>query len=607
MWRDDGRLTWVRLDTAPTHNEHGVVVGYTGSVTDHTDEIAGRDLLDQLAALAAATTDGIFVLDRTGTPMFANDAARRLFGLDGSDPVDPTGGIPLSQTLLQAVKDQVPRAVMTGAGSASWTGEVGFRTPDGIARTLDLDILVSRAPDGTIEYWGGVARDITATRHLQSELARQANHDALTNLPNRLKLVRSAAEAVDHHRGSSENIAMLFLDVDRLKDVNDTVGHEVGDQLLIQVANRVLHATRPADIVARIGGDEFVVLCVGSIDEQSALDLAERVRQALSGRVMLSGFEVELSVSIGVAIGSAAQFESMSGQDAAIELLRNADLAMYHAKRQGPSRSELYTDEMRAETRQAKILSGELEVALAAGQLRLAYQPIISTHSGRVAGAEALLRWDHPTHGTMLPAQFLRLSEDSGTIVPIGDWVIRQACHDARAWLDAGLVDRGFSVHVNVSARQLVESTFVEKVMAIVRQAELSPHQLTLDFDEATLDDRHPTTLRTLQALRRFGVQLGLDSFGTGVSSLTALRTCQAEVLKLDGSVARLLGASGDDDPIVRAIIQLAHALDMQVVAEWVTSADQLRRLRLLGCDLVQGHLLGEPTAADMFGERTRR
>ncbi|MFM7044769.1 MAG: putative bifunctional diguanylate cyclase/phosphodiesterase [Ilumatobacteraceae bacterium] len=605
VWRDDGRLTWVRLDTAPSRNEHGVIVAYTGSISDHTDEIGGRDLLDQLTALAAATSDGIFVLDRTGTPMFANEAARRLFGIDGADA--PTGTTPLSQTLLQSVKDQVPRAVMTGAGSAQWAGEVGFRTPDGIARTLEVDVLVSRGPDGAVEYWGGVARDVTATRHLQSELARQANHDALTNLPNRLMLLRAAAEAVDHHHGSRENIAMLFLDVDRLKDVNDTVGHEVGDQLLIQVANRVLHATRPADLVARIGGDEFVVLCVGAIDEQSALDLAERIRQALSGRVMLSGVEVDLSVSIGVAIGAAQQYESVSGQDAAIELLRNADLAMYHAKRQGPSRSELYTDEMRGELRRAKQLAGDLEVALATGQLRLAYQPIISTHSGRVAGAEALLRWDHPAHGTMLPADFLRLAEDSGTIVPIGDWVIRQACKDTRAWLDAGLVDRGFSVHVNVAARQLVESTFVEKVTAIVRQADLSPHQLTLDFDEATLDDRHPSTLRTLQALRRFGVQLGLDSFGTGVSSLTALRTCQADVLKLDGSIARLLGTSGDDDPIVRAIIQLAHALDMQVVAEWVTSADQLRRLRLLGCDLVQGHLLGEPAGADAFGERARR
>ena len=173
--------------------------------------------------------------------------------------------------------------------------------------------------------------------------------------------------------------------------------------------------------------------------------------------------------------------------------------------------------------------------------------------------------------------------------------------------LDAGLVDRSFSVHINVAARQLAEGTFVERVLATVRQMELSPHQLTFDFDEDTLMDQQPGSMRSLQALRRFGVQLALDSFGTGISSLTALRSCEADVLKLDGTVARMLGTSGDDDPIVRAIIQLAHALDMQVVAEWVTSADQLRRLRVLGCDLVQGHLLGEPTAADLFASRVSR
>ncbi len=398
---------------------------------------------------------------------------------------------------------------------------------------------------------------------------------------------------------------MLFLDVDRLKDVNDTVGHEVGDALLIQVATRIAHSTRPSDMVARIGGDEFVVLCQGGIDEHGALDLAERIRHALTGRVMTQGVEVELSVSIGIALCAAQQVEGVGGQDAALELLRQADIAMYQAKRYGRSRSELYTTEMRAAASEHKELSSQLERALAAGELRLAYQPIISTHSGRVAGAEALLRWDHPTRGSMLPAQFLHLAEESGAIVPIGDWALRQACLDARAWLDSGIVDRGFSVHVNIAARQLAEGTFVERVMATVRQMELSPHQLTLDFDEQTLNDRQPGSLRALQALRRFGVQLALDDFGTGVSSLTALRACEADVLKLDGSVARMLGTSGNDDPIVRAIIQLAHALDMQVVAEWVTSADQLRRLRVLGCDLVQGHLLGEPTGADVFASKS--
>jgi len=214
---------------------------------------------------------------------------------------------------------------------------------------------------------------------------------------------------------------------------------------------------------------------------------------------------------------------------------------------------------------------------------------------------------DHPDRGRLLPAQFIHLANESGAIVPIGEWVIRQACNDTSAWLAAGLVDRTFSVHVNVSARQLVEDTFVERVLAIVRASELAPQQLTLDFDETTLSDLFTGNLRSLQALRRFGVQLALDDFGVGVSSLTALRQCEADVLKLDGTVARSLGANGDDDPIVRAIIQLAHALEMQVVAEWVTSPDQLHRLRVLGCDMVQGYLLGEPIGADVFANRNAR
>ncbi|MDP2292359.1 MAG: EAL domain-containing protein [Actinomycetota bacterium] len=604
VWHGEGRMTWVRLDAQPMHDPMGRVIGYGGTALDHTEHVTHQLLLDRLLGVVGATDDAVIILDRNGAPVYTNDAARRLFGvIDELDLIRD----PAARGLLQAIRDQVPREVMASSTSSMWSGEVGFRGPDGLERTLDIDLMLHRSADGVVEYWGGVARDITATKHLQSELTRQANHDPLTGLPNRLLLLRTAADALDGIRGTRSNVAILFMDVDRLKDVNDTVGHEIGDALLAQVAHRISHATRPSDVVARIGGDEFVVLCDGNIDEHTALDLAERIRHSLSGRIMVHSVEVELSVSIGVAVGLPAHLEGVSGQEAAIELLRNADIAMYQAKRRGRSRSELYTDAMRAESRHHKQLSNELERALAAGQLRLAYQPIISTHSGRVAGAEALLRWDHPERGALLPAQFLHLAEESGAIVPIGDWVIRQACLDTRAWLDAGLVDRGFSVHINIAARQLAEGTFVERVLATVRQMELNPHQLTLDFDEDTLNDRQPGNLRAMQALRRFGVQLALDSFGTGISSLTALRTCEADVLKLDGTVARMLGTSGDDDPIVRAIIQLAHALDMQVVAEWVTSADQLRRLRVLGCDLVQGHLLGEPAAADVFASRTGR
>ncbi len=603
VWHGEGRMTWVHIDAEAQRNSIGLVTGYSGIATDQTGSVGQHELLDRLSGVVGATGDAVIILDRNGAPVYTNEAARRLFGVEHELDLIRDAA---ARGLLQAIRDQVPREVMASSQTAKWSGEVGFRGPDGLERTLDIDLLLNRSADGVIDYWGGVARDITATKHLQSELTRQANHDPLTGLPNRLLLLRNAADALDGIRGTRKNVAILFMDVDRLKDVNDTVGHEIGDALLAQVAHRIAHATRPSDVVARIGGDEFVVLCDGGIDEHGALDLAERIRSSLSGRIMVHGVEVELSVSVGVAVGLPAHVEGNSGQEAAIELLRNADIAMYRAKRRGRSRCELYTEVMRAESRQHKVLSNELERALAGGQLRLAYQPIISTHSGRVAGAEALLRWDHPEQGTLLPAQFLHLAEESGVIVPIGEWVIRQACLDTRAWLDAGLVDRGFSVHVNIAARQLAEGTFVERVLATVRQMELNPHQLTLDFDENTLNDRQPGNLRAMQALRRFGVQLALDNFGTGISSLTALRSCEADVLKLDGTVARMLGTSGDDDPIVRAIIQLAHALDMQVVAEWVTSADQLRRLRVLGCDLVQGHLLGEPTAADVFGSRTR-
>jgi EAL domain-containing protein (putative c-di-GMP-specific phosphodiesterase class I) len=274
---------------------------------------------------------------------------------------------------------------------------------------------------------------------------------------------------------------------------------------------------------------------------------------------------------------------------------------MYLAKQRGRGRCEIYSQEMSANARERSALSAQLERALATDQLFLVYQPIVSTHTGRIAGAEALLRWQHPDRGVLTPPVFLSLAEESGLIGPIGDWVCRQACSDTRKWLDAQAIDNSFVIHINVSARQLRDATFVERTMASLRDNKLEPHQVDLEVTESTLLDDKGGVMRTLNALRRLGIKLAIDDFGTGFSSLVNLRNFPADYLKLDGTFIRDIGSQGNDDPIVRSVIQLAHSLNMAVVAEWVTTQDQSQRLKLLGCDFVQGNNIGVPVTAAEF------
>ena len=603
VWTSQGKMVWLRLDATPKRDLFGQHVGYSGCITDVSEEMHQRQLSERLTGLLEASPDAVLVIDRHGSPTFTNDAAKALFGV--TNAVDLVRE-PAMRGLLQTLRDQIPREVLNNTESGDWTGEAVYRGPDGLTRMLNVTVYVQRASDGAIDFWAGQIRDVTTAKQLQAELAHQATHDSLTGLPNRTLLLRTLADALERARFHRQQIGVLFLDLDRLKDVNDNSGHDVGDLLLASIAGRLAFATRPADVIARIGGDEFVVLCEGGIDEQAAIEVAERVRQALTGRLMLNGVEVDISVSIGVALSNPTHPLETTAAEEAIALVRNADTAMYRAKRRGRSRVELFTEEMLNAARERKHLSAALEQAIASDQLRLAYQPIVSTHTGRMVGAEALLRWHHPERGLLLPGDFVTLAEESGVIVPMGDWVIRQACRDARAWLDAGLVERSFSVHVNVSGRLMMEGAFVERVIATIRELDLLPQQLTLDFDETTLYGDQPMTTRALQALRRFGVSIALDSFGTGVSSLTALRDYRADLLKLDGSIASTLGQDGGNDPILRSIIQLAHALEMEVVAEWVTGPDQLYHLKVLGCDMAQGFLFGEPIPADSFADAAR-
>jgi EAL domain-containing protein (putative c-di-GMP-specific phosphodiesterase class I) len=274
---------------------------------------------------------------------------------------------------------------------------------------------------------------------------------------------------------------------------------------------------------------------------------------------------------------------------------------MYRAKQRGRARAEMYSEAMRADARERLALSNALERALAAGQMRVVYQPIISAHSGRAAGVEVYLRWDHPERGEITPPTFVPLAEESGMIGPLGDFVIGRACADLRHWIDSDVVERSFALHVNISPKQLTDATFVERTLSAVRDAGIEPMQIVFEVTESTMLDDNPGILRSITALKRAGIRIAIDDFGSGFSSLSSLRHFPADVLKLDGSLVRDLGQQGHDDPITRSIIQLAHSLGMTVVAEWVSTEEQSKRLRVLGCDYLQGNRIGEAVRPEEF------
>lgn len=601
LWRPSGEAMWVQVTTQPVTAADGTTTGHLGVATEVSESVRQRALGEQLVGLLDSSRDAVVVFDTRGEALFANDGARSLIGVD-----EQSGGDPATQLFIRAILDQLPREVHASPTISKWDGEIGFRGPDGIMRTMSILLQIVRSHDGVIQHYSAIARDITEAKQLQDELARQATHDSLTGLPNRVLFLRKLAEALERSRTLKRGVAVLFVDLDKLKDVNDNIGHGVGDQLLNTIAKRLVSATRPSDLVARIGGDEFVVLCDGLADEQVAMDVAERVRQAMTGQVILQGIEIFTSASVGIAISNERSLAEESPSDAAVTLLRNADTAMYLAKQRGRGRSELYSDEMRKAAKERAVLSAELERALALDQLFLVYQPILSAQSNRTTGVEVLLRWNHPARGVLTPPDFLDLAEETGSITPIGDWIIRHACADAKRWMNTGLVDRSFLLHFNVSVRQLGDSAFVERVMGALHDSDLDPFHVVIEVTEKIMLSDNPTVSRTLAALKRLGVRLGIDDFGTGYSSLARLREFPADYLKLDGTLVRDIGAQGGDDPIVRSIIQLAHSLNMSVIAEWVTTDDQTQRLRILGCDFIQGNRIAEPMTTSEFESRGR-
>jgi diguanylate cyclase (GGDEF)-like protein len=429
----------------------------------------------------------------------------------------------------------------------------------------------------------------------RAHVAHLAHHDALTGLPNRVLFQDRLQQAVARAGRDGGRIAVHWLDLDGFKEVNDRYGHDIGDSVLVSVAQRMLSCLRRSDTLARLGGDEFAVVQVGLDDTRGAAQLAERVLHTFEEPLALNGRQLRVSASLGVAL-----FPD-DGEETA-QLLRNADTALYKAKADGRDTVRFYSSEMGRQTQARHRVEQDLREAMEHGGLELYYQPKYAVAGRRIVGMEALLRWNRPGNGLLRPDEFVPIAEDCGLIAPIGDWVLRSACMQNRAWQEAGFP--ALRVGVNLSAVQFASNNLVSEIHKILRESRLKAQYLELEITESVLLYDVDRTLDIIKELRRSGIRLSLDDFGTGYSSLNYLLSFNFDSLKIDRRFIRDLGMGGAGEPVCRALFALARNLNMSVVAEGVETADQLAWLEAMGCDEVQGYYLGAPEPAQSFERR---
>jgi diguanylate cyclase (GGDEF)-like protein/PAS domain S-box-containing protein len=476
-----------------------------------------------------------------------------------------------------------------------------FRS-DGSVVWVSATASCARDRDGRAQYVIAQIEDVTERRELREQLAHTAVHDQLTGLPNRLMFMDRLERSLQEASVTGRLVALMFLDLDRFKLINDGLGHDAGDRLLQRVSQRLQRALRSKDLLARFGGDEFTVLC--EVDsEEEALEIAERLNVAMDRPLADSDNEQFVSLSIGIAL---------SGPDTTLasSLLRQADVAMYRAKALGPARIAVYREDDDANSVASLRTSNELHRALERGEFELHYQPFVELHSLTLVGLEALVRWRHPTRGLLPPGEFIALAEDCGLIVPLGTWVLREACRQAAAWTverDGTDQDRDrMYLSVNVSVLQLADPAFLRVLTAALEDSGFAADHLWLEITEGAILQDPEATVATLARIRQIGAHISIDDFGTGYSSLSYLKQLPVEILKIDRSFVDHLDEDADDRAIVRAVIALGESLGLAVIAEGIERPSQAEQLTSLGCHLAQGFLYGRPLSPDRIGRYPR-
>ena len=432
-------------------------------------------------------------------------------------------------------------------------------------------------------------QEIAERKVAEQRLLHDAIHDALTDLPNRALLMDHLRLAVEHaKRREGYLYALLFMDLDRFKDVNDSLGHMMGDQLLIETAKMLAGNLRPTDTVARLGGDEFVVLLEDINNISDATTLADRIQRTLSTSIQLTGHPVYITASIGIVL-------SVTGYQQPEDVLRDADIAMYRAKALGKNRYEIFDPAMRDRIMERLKLENELRRALDRRELDVFYQPIVSLKTGRIIGLESLVRWHHPERGLVLPGEFIPLAEETGLIIPLDRYVLREACRQMHEWHAQMPTEPPLTVSVNMSGRQFTQPDLIESIELILKDTSLEPPSLNVEITESTIMEDHEYTTNVLSKLQALGVQVQIDDFGVGYSSLSYLARFPLNALKVDRTFIKLMTEDSNYLKIVQAIVMMTHGLGMGVIAEGVETEKQLTQLNALGCEYVQGYLLAVP------------
>ena len=540
------------------------------------------------AAVFEQSAEGIIIFDATHNVLMVNQAYVKMTGYAAAEligkppPVMDTGCNDAS--FMRAMWESVG---MHG----SWHGELWNRRKDGDLYPELASVSRVHDEDGKVSHYIAIVTDISAHKANEAHINRLAHFDALTGLPNRSLLADRVGQALSRVERNAESLALIFMDIDRFKNVNDSLGHRIGDELLIQVAGRLRHVLRDEDTVSRLGGDEFI-LVLPSTRAEGAAHVAEKVLKALSAPYHIEHHELNVTASLGIALypGDGNNYDALS---------MCADAAMYRAKQGGRNTFRFFTREMQERSDRTLQLENALRRALEMDQLELHYQPQVSLVDGRVIGVEALLRWTHPELGRVSPADFVPIAEESGLILPIGEWVLRMAICQMQLWQDAGLPPMVMAV--NLSAVQFRQSRLPALVSQMLEEFGLPPECLELELTEGVAMDNPLGAIAVMNDLHDRGVHMSIDDFGTGYSSLSYLKRFKVCKLKIDQSFVRDLSTDPEDAAIVEAIIGLSRSLGLKTIAEGVETAEQLAFLRDRGCDEAQGYQIGRPMPVEDF------